>query len=920
MEIKSSTESAIAERKKRKRIYFLSFLLPVCSLLIIFAVKGIYPFGTRSFLRTDMYHQYAPFFAQFAEKLQNGGSLLYSWEVGLGSNFLTLFAYYLSSPFQLFLVFLSKAGVIDFMTYLIVFKTGLAGLTMSVYLCRRFEHPRFISLFFAMAYALSGYMAAYSWNIMWLDCIWLAPLVFSGLWDLVEKKKGLLYCITLALSIFTNYYISIMLCLFLVLYFICLVIQHPSLSSCEAAESETSGTHWKEYVGMCLRFAGYSLLAGGLAAVLLVPVAYALKTTASASSKFPSSLTSYFTMIDMLARHMAFVDVEIGLDNWPNIYSCAGVFLLFPLYVMNKKIPFQQKIVNCVLLFVMLVSFAWNIPNYIWHGFHFPNSLPCRQSFLYTFLLLSMCYEGLDQLEHISVSQIVSTICGGLAFIFLCEKLVDAEEFSFYTFYINAALVAVYGLFLYLYRRKKASLSGLFILTTVVIFAEMTLNMGITSITTTSRSQYLKGTEKFQALSETAEELADGDFFRIEKASRKTKNDGAWSGYSSASLFSSTTNAGITSIYKKLGMEGSTNAYSFNGATPFTAALLSVRYIISSDLDANEPLQKLVATSGEYGLYENLYTLPLGFMIPTAAAVSWNYTDSNPLTVQDSFVASTTMVSSMYTKVDSGQSTLYTFTATTDGYYYGVLNSFSVSTITATYSDSSTTTFSNVDRDYVLDLGYLTTGEQVSITGNDSKQVDVDIYRLKEDAFEEAITTLQETPLVISSYTDTEILGHISADKDGILFTSIPYEDGWSVYVDGVQVETTAFADAFLTITLSAGEHDIRMEYTPVGLWKGAMISLVSLTILLVILFWKVHKNNVSRRKINLDEERKKRFPKPDRQSPEDTASIREIQKTQEAHKTQLSDKTPEAKKTQGTDKTPEAEKTPGTDKTHETT
>jgi FtsZ-interacting cell division protein ZipA len=98
------------------------------------------------------------------------------------------------------------------------------------------------------------------------------------------------------------------------------------------------------------------------------------------------------------------------------------------------------------------------------------------------------------------------------------------------------------------------------------------------------------------------------------------------------------------------------------------------------------------------------------------------------------------------------------------------------------------------------------------------------------------------------------------------------------------------------------------MEYTPVGLWKGAMISLVSLAILLVILFWKVHKNNVSRRKINLDEERKKRFPKPDRQSPEEPAGIREVQKTQEAHKTQLSDKTPEA------------EKTPGTDKTHETT
>lgn len=59
-----------------------------------FCTKGVFPFGDESFLRTDMYHQYAPFFAEFRHKLADGGSLLYSWNVGMGVNFAALYAYY----------------------------------------------------------------------------------------------------------------------------------------------------------------------------------------------------------------------------------------------------------------------------------------------------------------------------------------------------------------------------------------------------------------------------------------------------------------------------------------------------------------------------------------------------------------------------------------------------------------------------------------------------------------------------------------------------------------------------------------------------------------------------------------------------------------------------------------------------------
>ena len=111
-EIDDTVREEIPERipetckKKRRTVpvlkprdgLMIAFFVPVLVMICIFAQRGIFPFGERCFLRTDMYHQYAPFFSEFQYKLRTGGSLLYSWDVGMGVNFAALYAYYLASP------------------------------------------------------------------------------------------------------------------------------------------------------------------------------------------------------------------------------------------------------------------------------------------------------------------------------------------------------------------------------------------------------------------------------------------------------------------------------------------------------------------------------------------------------------------------------------------------------------------------------------------------------------------------------------------------------------------------------------------------------------------------------------------------------------------------------------------------------
>ena len=71
-----------------------------------------------------------------------------------------------------------------------------------------------------------------------------------------------------------------------------------------------------------------------------------------------------------------------------------------------------------------------------------------------------------------------------------------------------------------------------------------------------------------------------------------------------------------------------------------------------------------------------------------------------------------------------------------------------------------------------------------------------------------------------------------------MLYTSIPYDKGWSVYVDGQKANTTAICKGALTgVMVTAGTHQITFKYTPRGFFQGIIISIISLLILLGLIF-----------------------------------------------------------------------------------
>ena len=136
------------------KLYLFAFLISTVIMLVIFAIREIYPFGDRSFLHIDMYHQYFPFLVEFYHKLKNGESLFYSWNTGIGSNFLALYVYYLASPTNWLAIFCPEGHLMEFITYMVVLKTGLCGMTFAVYLRKHFHTETYAILFFSTFYAI----------------------------------------------------------------------------------------------------------------------------------------------------------------------------------------------------------------------------------------------------------------------------------------------------------------------------------------------------------------------------------------------------------------------------------------------------------------------------------------------------------------------------------------------------------------------------------------------------------------------------------------------------------------------------------------------------------------------------------------------------------------------------------------------
>lgn len=85
---------------------------------------------------------------------------------------------------------------------------------------------------------------------------------------------------------------------------------------------------------------------------------------------------------------------------------------------------------------------------------------------------------------------------------------------------------------------------------------------------------------------------------------------------------------------------------------------------------------------------------------------------------------------------------------------------------------------------------------------------------------------------------DSRITGNINAKTDGMLMLSVPYREGWNVYIDGVRQETANAEYGFMAVPVTKGAHEVEVKYENKLYALGAALSIAGVVL---AAFWFIY-------------------------------------------------------------------------------
>lgn len=881
----------------KNRYVFLTTVLATACIAVIYVIFSVFPFGSITVMRMDLYHQYGPLFAELYDRIVEHKSLLYSWITGGGSSFLGNYLNYLSSPLSFLIFLFDKEDISYAITFIVAFKCILSATSFSYYLKKSFNKDNYFLSAFGILYAFSAYFLAYYWNVMWLDAMIMLPLIALGIEKIFKTGDIKLYTVSLIILFFANYYMGYMCCIFAVLYFfVCFINTYSNdgkLNENAVYEKKysTKALMNNVFINRGVKFAFASIIAALICAITLVPVFMILKNSSATSGTFTQTFKSYFDLLDLITSHFALLETTIrssGDNVLPNIYTGILTFILLPLFLVNNKIKLKEKATYVVLIIFFVFCFNNNCAEYIWHAFHFPNDLPYRYSYMYSFIIAVMGYKTILNFKGIKVKDIAYTGLAIISFVIICQKFLT-NKMTNSTIYATIIFVALWCGFLFLLKNKNAQKKTVSFVLVTFILCE-TIISSIVGLPLNQDNKNYKENYKTYTDAINYIDNKDSGFYRTELCYLNTRMDPAYYGYNGISVFSSMAYESYSQLQSSLGMQSNkVNSYTYNTQTPVYNMMFNIKYLIQTDVSlapSSNLYKKIYTTSDKKSnVYESKYNLPIAYCV-NSKIDDWVTDEGNPFEIQSDFVKLATGYSNLFKPVEynstdfdavsgddvtengtywlekSDSSSNYgtetvSLSPTIDGNLYLYVKSSDLKTITVNSEKVSDITQSMEDA-YILDLGYHNKGDEVLVSLDASKMesestsFDFYCYTADDTVVKNMYNSLAGNSLNVESYSDTTIKGTVNAKENCYLYSSIPYDDGWSVYVDGKKAETFEIGGTLLAIELTPGQHKIEYKYFPVGFLYGIIISAV--TVFGLCVFYIYNKSSL---KLNKSKRRK---------------------------------------------------------------
>ncbi len=666
--------TAFYKGHRKACVYAASAFLPMMIMLVVWFFMGMYPFGNKSLMAVDFGQQYISFYGFLKESLLSGdwSGFLYSFTKSLGGEMTGVVAYYLLSPFNI-LYIIMPLGHYSLAVFLTIWlRYGVIGLSFAHLLIRRYKGLSgkvWLVPILATAYTLSGMLVSYQMNPIFYDAMIMLPLVILNLEEMLDGGRPYRYILTLALTVFLQFYMGYMICLFVALY--ACYYMAPKLS-----EGKNKKERLLNYFRPLFMAFFYSVLGFLATTFLLAPV---IVNLLNSKGQVDGGMTFSFALqinpLDILSKLMIG-----GFDNnsWsagpslPNIYVGALALIGAILYFLTKSVHRNRKIGAGIVLLLFFLSFINEFVSKIWHMGQNPAGFFFRFSWIVSFFLVLLAYQALKAatkmpLVGLAVGAVVLTLTGlyvsGQDYTYLApEQPLAVTEFvkgqpvlvgillilvlgslalliwrrqnmpSKLRLVLVASLLAaiplVYfllskGIFLtqlsltlmswglvllFVYLQPKAAFWSVLVLMTV---AELGYNAYLSQVTLGYADAYKfhDATTSVKRVTDSVQANSDATFYRIGGSFAYSKTVPSLISYPGLATFSSSLERSTMDLFAYMGDAGVNAATQYANGTQLTDALYGVRYY----MDRKDYTQEEVDQHPEkmyFGRYSHRFDIP----------------------------------------------------------------------------------------------------------------------------------------------------------------------------------------------------------------------------------------------------------------------------------------------------------------------
>ena len=795
------SSSKLTALRPQKEKYFSTFIIALATAAALFVPYMILGEGYFTFYG-DFNVQQIPFYQQ-CHKAVKEGNIFWSWTTDLGANFIGSYSFYLlGSPFFWLTIPFPNFMVPYLMGPLLILKFACAALTSYCYI-RRFTRTSSAARLGGLLYAFSGFSVYNIFFNHFHEAIIFFPLLLLSLELLITENRRFVFALTVALCAVSNYFFFFGMVVFIVIYFFVRLF------------SGSIRPRFSRFIALAFE----AVLGVALAAFLLLPSVLAILGNERISSIllgwnaimygkeqiYGNIFQCFFFPPDIPARPVFFPGADVkwsSLGGWLPLFSMVGVFAWFS----NRKGSWLKRVIG-ICIFMALVP----ILNSAFYAF---NTAYYARWFYMPILMMCLATVSLTEDDSVNWFSAYKWVFGITAAITLTIGLFPQKDskdniiFGLYSqsedgmyvfrYWVSCAIAIVSLIILgMLLKTLKSDRQGFYrgAVACVCIIAAVYGNFFIAC--GRSHSYEIKEV-MIDQLIEGSVDLEKSDGYRIDVYDG-VDNTSMYLGCPGINAFHSVVPASIFEFYDYIGVERSV------GSRPEVKQaairpLLSVKYLLNrkngeSFLDEDDeprmPNYEYVKTSGGYYIYENKNYIPYGFSYDYY--MSYDFCDS-------------------YSKSNRAQLMLKAI----------LLDDKQIKK----YSD-------------ILE----------NIEATDTPPYDYDegtTLSLTDEAMEYDCEKRRETAALSFKTDNHGFTARVTRDKANLVFFSVPYDEGWSAYVNGEPAEIEKVNAGFMAVKVDKGTSEIRFEYKTPGLVNGLMITggacvLLLFYILIFTLYSKKH-------------------------------------------------------------------------------